>query len=110
MDPETALTCTHGHFNHVAFAVYKKLLFLIAIAALPPTAVSRQVLQCRLQKPLTKAWIQLLETQINDLNLPNIATLLQNTPPKSCWKMCVTTILGTRAHLHLLNQAETNVT
>jgi len=22
MDPETTVTCTHGHFNHVVFAVY----------------------------------------------------------------------------------------
>ena len=86
---------------------YKKLSFLISIAALPPTALPRQVLQCRLQEPLTKAWITLLETQINDLNLPNIAGLLQNTPSKSTWKKCVTKILGTQAHLHLLNQAET---
>ena len=54
-----------------------------------------------------KAWIPLLETQINDLNLPNIDILLQNTPSKSCWKKCVAKILGTRAHLHLLSQAET---
>ena len=86
---------------------YKKLSFLISIAALPPSAFPRQVLQCRLQESHTKAWIPLLETQINDLNLPNIAILLQNTPSKSCWKKCVTKILGTRAHLHLLNQAET---
>ena len=86
---------------------YKKLSFQISIAALPPTALPRQVLQCRLQEPLTKAWIPLLETQINDLNLPNIAALLQNTPSKSTWKKCVTKILGTQAHLHLLNQAET---
>ena len=86
---------------------YKKLSFLISIAALPPTALPRQVLQCRLQEPLTKAWIPLLETQINDLNLPNIAALLQNIPSKSTWKKCVTKILGTQAHLHLLNQAET---
>ena len=78
---------------------YKKLSFLISIAALPLTALPRQVLQCRLQKPHTKAWISLLETQINDMNLPNIAILLQNTPSKSCWKKCVTKILGTRAHL-----------
>ena len=65
------------------------------------------MLQCRLQEPLTKAWIPLLETQINDLNLPNIAALLQNTPSKSTWKKCVTKILVTQAHLHLLNQAET---
>ena len=43
-----------------------------------------------------KAWIPLLETQINDLNLPNIAVLLQNIPSKSCWEKCVTKILGTR--------------
>ena len=86
---------------------YKKLSFLIPIASLPSSALPRQVLQCRLQEPHTKAWIPLLQTQINDLNLPNIAILLQNTPSKSCWKKCVTKILGTRAHLHLLSQAET---
>ena len=64
-------------------------------------------LQCRLQELLTKVWIPLLKTQISDLNLPNIATLLQNTPSKSCWKKHVTEILGTQAHLHLLNLAET---
>ena len=88
------------------FITYKKLSFLLSIAALPPTALPRQVLQCRLQE-LLKAWIPLLETEINDLNLPNIATLLQITPSKSCWKKRVTEILGTRAHLHLLNQTET---
>ena len=66
------------------FITHKKLSFLLSIAALPPTALPRQVLQCRLQELLTKAWIPLLETEINDLNLSNIATLLQNTPAKSC--------------------------
>ena len=83
---------------------YKKL---ISITALPYTALLRQVLQYRLQEPHTKACIPLLESQINDLNLPNIAILLRNTPSKSCWKKCVTKMLGTRAHLHLLNQVET---
>ena len=41
------------------FITNKKLSFLISIAALPPTALPRQVLQCRLQEPHTKdspAW------------------------------------------------------
>ena len=46
------------------------------------------------------------ESQINDLNLPDIATLIQNTPSKSCWKRCIKKILGTHAHLHLLDKAE----
>jgi len=95
------------HFLVVHLITYRKFSFLISIAALPPTALPRQVLQCRLQEPLTKAWISLLETQISNLNLPNLVILLQNIPSKSCWKKCITKILGTRAHLHLLNQVET---
>ena len=37
---------------------------------------------------------------------PTLAYILQNTPSKSCWKKCVTKILGIRAHPHLLNQVE----
>ena len=79
-----------------------------SIAALPPEALPRQVLLCGLQesKAHIKSWIPLLESQINDLNLPDIATLIQNTPSKSCWKRCIKKILGIHAHLHLLNQAE----
>ena len=84
----------------------KKLSFLLSIATLPSEARPRQVLQCRLQESHTKSWITLLESQINELNLPNIATLIQNTPTKSCWKRCIKKILGTHAHLQLLNQAE----
>ena len=84
----------------------KKLSFLLSTATLPSEARPRQVLQCRLQESHTKSWITLLESQINELNLPNIATLIQNTPSKSCWKRCIRKILGTHAHLQLLNQAE----
>ena len=79
----------------------KKLSFLLSIATLPPETLPRQVLQCRLQESHTKSWISLLESQINELNLPNIATLIQNTPSKSCWKRCIRKILGTHAHLQL---------
>ena len=79
----------------------KKLSFLLSIATLPSEARPRQVLQCRLQESQTKSWISLLESQINELNLPNIATLIQNIPSKSCWKMCFRKILGTHAHLQL---------
>lgn len=48
----------------------------------------------------------LLESMIDDLNLPNIAILIQNTHSKSCWNRYSRKILGTRAHLHLVNQAE----
>jgi len=43
---------------------------------------------------------------MDELNLPSIATLMQNTPSKSCWKRCITKILGTCAYLHLLDQAQ----
>ena len=66
----------------------------------------RQVLQCRLLESHTKSWIPLLESEINDLNLPNITMLFQNTPSNSCWKRCIKNILATHAHLHLLNQQE----
>ena len=46
------------------------------------------------------------ESQIIDLNLPSIATLIQNTTSNRCWKRCIKDLLRTRAHLHLLNQAE----
>ena len=46
------------------------------------------------------------EAQMDELNLPGVTTLMQNTPSKSCWKRCITKILGTRAYLHLLDQAE----
>ena len=77
-----------------------------SIGTLPPEALPRQVLQCRLQESHTKSWISLLQSQINELNLPNITTLIQNTPSKSCWKRCIREILGTHTHLQLLNQAE----
>ena len=68
-------------------------LFRISITALPPTAIPSQGRCSNVDSKSAKAWIPLHETQIIDLNLPNIATLLQNTPSKSCWKMCVTKIL-----------------
>jgi len=79
---------------------------LLSIVALPNAALPKQVLQCRLQKPNATAWISLLEAHMDVLNPPSAATLLQNTPSKSCWKRCITKILGTRAYLHLLDQAE----
>jgi len=84
----------------------KKLSFLLSIVALPNAVLPKQVLQRRLQEPNAKAWISLLEAQMDELNLPGVATLMQNTPSKSCWKRCITKILGTRAYLHLLDQAE----
>ena len=88
------------------FITTKKLSFLLSIATLPSEALPRQVRQCRLQESHTKSWISLLESQINELNLPNITTLIQNTTTNSCWKRCIRKILGTHAHLQLLNQAE----
>jgi len=43
---------------------------------------------------------------MDELTLPSVTTLMQNTHSKSCWKRCITKILGTRAYLHLLDQAE----
>ena len=85
---------------------WKKLSFVLSTGALPNAALPKQVLQCRLQEPNAKAWISLLEAQMDELNLPSVATLMQNTTSKSCWKRCLTKILGTRAYLHLLDQAE----
>ena len=79
----------------------KKLSFLLSIATLPSEARPKQVLQCRLQESHTKSWISLLESQTNELNLPNVTTLIQNTPSQSCWKRCIRKILGTHAHLQL---------
>jgi len=59
----------------------KKLSFLLSIVAFPNAAL--QVLQCRLQEPNAKAGISLLEAQMDELNLPSVATLLQNTPPRA---------------------------
>ena len=60
--------------------------FLLSIASLPSGTLPRQVLQCRLRESYTNSWIPLLEPQINDLNLPNIAMLIQNTPPRAVGK------------------------
>ena len=65
---------------------YKKLSFLISIAALSPSALPRQVLQCRLQEPNTKAWIPLLETQINNLNLPTLLSSFRIHRPRAARK------------------------
>ena len=54
------------------------------------------------------------EISIETMKLQNgqleLFSHVNTTSSKSCWKKCVTKILGTRVHLHLLNQAETNVT
>ena len=58
----------------------KKLSFLLSIFALPNAALPKQVLQCR---PNAKVWNSPLEAKMDKLNLPSIATLMQNTPPRA---------------------------
>ena len=78
--PKEGVGTLLGCFTIADLITTKKLSFLLSIAALPPDALPRQVLLCRLQesKAHIKSWIPLLESQINDLNLPDIATLINS--------------------------------
>ena len=83
-----------------------KLIFLHSILRLPDHAAPKQILLACLSSSSPRSWTNSMQHHLDALNLPDIPTLVANTPSAGIWLRCVDRLIACQSQLNLLEEAE----
>ena len=83
-----------------------KLIFLHSILRLPDHAAPKQILLARLSSSSLRSLTNSMQHHLDVLNLPDIPTLVANTPSAGIWIRCIDRLIACHSQLNLLEEAE----
>ena len=100
--PSTCLTKLLGVISIEDNTIERSLGFIVATANLPVDSLARQVLVARANSPGATGVVKRYGEILEQLNLPDLPTLLAAPPKTSVWKAHVKRSLALRAHVEFM--------